>query len=236
MISKALLVVCWSRSTVEALKKDLLLIAPENRPIAKHFPEGRQVSPIIRRSEAVLTPQLDPKQSLESETIIEEWAVGVHEWLGLVSLQSPRILKGDNVDPFLSRYHVPRLDDASQHEATNQIILAWKGLIPQTWVRSLLVETKYVYLHASLKDRINVMQRTDLHTVLLRSEMTKTPTISSRCQHTPSTILLKRNLMTTLSCAPGASPPPHQKQNVEGRSSCSRLPIDGLPGGVNMAS
>ena len=102
----------------------------------------REVMVENRRSEGVLTPQIDPSEALKSEADFEEWSLGVYEWLGLVSLQSERVLQKDEVDPFLSRYRVPSLEDASS--TANLVTLSWQGLIPMKWVRSVLIALKYV--------------------------------------------------------------------------------------------
>ena len=112
------------------------------QPIAKHHPLTRKSIPNTRRTDAVLVPPLDPTNALKSSDDSEIWALETYEWLGLVSLQSPRILADDSIDSFLSRYKIP--DHTSRGEATNLRVLTWKGLIPATWVRSLIIELRYV--------------------------------------------------------------------------------------------
>ena len=72
----------------------------------------------------------------------EDWAIEVHEWLGLVSLQSPRIREDDEIDPYLSRYSVPDLESA---EPANLVTLRWSGFIPSHWIKGLFIELWYDY-------------------------------------------------------------------------------------------
>ena len=88
------------------------------------------------KSEAVLIPSPVSGDSLRLEDEIGPWALDIYEWLGLVALQSPRILKADDVDPYLSRYQVSQ--DQTNTDATNLIMLSWRAFIPSVWVRSLL--------------------------------------------------------------------------------------------------
>ena len=117
--------------------------ASDNAALTKHSPEVRDVPATQGRSEAALLPQLDPTQSLQNEFDFEHWSLGVYEWLGLASLHSPRILKGNGVDAFLSRYRVPDFERTLDFPTTNVISSSWRGLIPNAWVRDLLVQLVY---------------------------------------------------------------------------------------------
>lgn len=110
--------------------------APESAPIAKHLPVTRTISPKESRSEAVLLPCLHPTKATDSDDMFKYWALDIYEWLSLVSLDSPRVLAGDDIDPYLSRYQAP--ENESDAGATCRMIkLSWKGLIPNKWVRHL---------------------------------------------------------------------------------------------------
>ena len=80
----------------------------------------------------------------ESSTDFEEWSIDIHEWLGMVSLQSPRVTRGHDVDPFISRYRVPIDNDGTTTPAIAINIITWRGLIPSSWVQILLVRLQYV--------------------------------------------------------------------------------------------
>ena len=92
-----------------------------------------------RRNEGVLTPPLRVDAKAVDDLDFDLWALDTFEWLGLVSLQSPRVFKNDNIDSYLSQYSVPGTQGA---DATNLIILAWRSLVPSTWIRTLFVELR----------------------------------------------------------------------------------------------
>lgn len=62
----------------------------------------------------------------------------MYEWLSLVRLQSPRVMAGDNIDPYLSRYQVPDDDDKAVDAKFSMI--RWQGFLTADWVRQLLVD------------------------------------------------------------------------------------------------
>ncbi|KJX96992.1 ribonuclease p protein subunit [Zymoseptoria brevis] len=64
-------------------------------------------------------------------------AAEVLEWLSLGMLRSPRILKEDDVDVFLSRYRVP--NDAGEPREQDLVRLQWRGLIPPTFAHKILL-------------------------------------------------------------------------------------------------
>ena len=63
----------------------------------------------------------------------------IYEWLSLVGLQSPRVVLGDAIDPYLSRYQVP--NDNSEN-TMNLVTLTWTGFLPAQWVRGLFAELR----------------------------------------------------------------------------------------------
>ena len=109
------------------------------RPIAKHYPVPHICSPHLATSQAVLVPNLAHSHRASSYYELEHWSLETYEWLSLVAAGSPRVLRGDTVDPFLSRYQVP---DANAEKSLNLVTLTWIGLIPATWIRALLLELK----------------------------------------------------------------------------------------------
>ena len=109
--------------------------APE--PIDKHHPSRVSCLPTSIRTPAVLVPGLStPPTHTVSSSDFEEWALEMHEWLGLVALQSPRVQANVSIDPYLCRYQVPNHEDAI---ATDLVIMGWTGFLPAEWVRSLFV-------------------------------------------------------------------------------------------------
>ncbi|KAF8422065.1 ribonuclease P 40kDa subunit-domain-containing protein [Tirmania nivea] len=64
----------------------------------------------------------------------KEWALDIHEWLGMVAIDADRIKANDTVDPYLSTYQVPNPSKNPQKVTR----LRWRGMIPagfihQTW-------------------------------------------------------------------------------------------------------
>ena len=109
------------------------------RPIAKHYPVPHICSPHLATSQAVLVPDLGHSHHASPYYEFEHWCLETYEWFSLVAAGSPRVLRGDIVDPFLSRYQVP---DANAEKSLNLVTLTWIGLIPATWIRALFMELK----------------------------------------------------------------------------------------------
>lgn len=82
---------------------------------------------------------LDHNKSLGSNDSFEDWALDTHEWLGLVAVDSPRILKGDSIDPFLSRYEIPGNNSGA---ILNMVTLTWTGFIPADKIRALFIDIR----------------------------------------------------------------------------------------------
>ncbi len=84
----------------------------------------------------MLLPTLNPIVAVTSDDEFHHWALEIYEWLSLVSLESPRILAGDDIDPYLSRYQAP--ENVSDSGTTcNMVTLSLKGLIPHKCVMHL---------------------------------------------------------------------------------------------------
>lgn len=106
-------------------------------PLAAHHPLHFPVSPTITRSEAVKVPPLTTSAADPGDP---DWALETHEWLDMVALQSPRVQASDSIDPYLSRYRVPDVDNA---ETYNLVSVSWKGFIPSEWIRGLFIQLWY---------------------------------------------------------------------------------------------
>lgn len=109
------------------------------RPIAKHYPVTHICSPRLTTSPPVLVPNLAHSDCASSHDQFEQWSLETYEWLSLVAAGSPRVLRGDTVDPFLSRYQVP---DANDGKSLNLVTLTWVGLIPPGWITALFMVLK----------------------------------------------------------------------------------------------
>lgn len=77
---------------------------------------------------------------MKSDEDFQDWSLETYEWLSLVGIESPRVLVGDSVDPFLSRYQLssPRGDSPENLKALNMVSTTWTGFLPAQWIRSLL--------------------------------------------------------------------------------------------------
>lgn len=116
--------------------------ADENkRPVAKHHPLVKHVSPHKTLINAVLVPNISSAQEVGLDEDFEEWALQLNEWLGLVGIESPRVVAGDSIDPYLSRYNIP-FSKGDSLQPRNMIRLTWFGLLPSPWIRRLFIEIR----------------------------------------------------------------------------------------------
>lgn len=85
----------------------------------------------------VVTP---PQSSLGNggKLDLEEFATDMYEWLSLVRLDSPRISAGDKIDPYLSRYSVPKVQGDPKPATLCKV--SWQGFIDPNWTRQVLVD------------------------------------------------------------------------------------------------
>ena len=107
--------------------------------IGKHHPTIMEGNPTDSDFQHILIPPIsqvfsDFGAATGSDTVNTEAAYEVTEWLGLVVLQSPRVLRGDNIDSYLSRYVVPE----GSIQVSSVRIINWQGLISARWVTEML--------------------------------------------------------------------------------------------------
>ena len=107
--------------------------------IGKHHPTIMEGNPTDSSFQHVLTPPFsqifsDFNTATVSDTVNAEAAYEITEWLGLVLLQSPRVLRGDNIDSYLSRYVLPE----GSIQVSSVRIINWQGLISARWVTEML--------------------------------------------------------------------------------------------------
>jgi ribonucleases P/MRP protein subunit RPP40 len=79
---------------------------------------------------------MDEVRSQSWPAAVEDYCNEVSEWLGLVSLQSPRIAVDDKIDPYLSRYAVPQ-SESQQPQSTALVSLRWQGVMTSRWISQL---------------------------------------------------------------------------------------------------
>jgi ribonucleases P/MRP protein subunit RPP40 len=107
-------------------------------PLSIHHPTMVDLEPTGRHNPAVRVPPLQPHDIGVDHSIadIGEWSHGVVEWFGLVSLESDRIQKNDEIDPHLCRWTFPA---GTTENASPIRVLQWKGMMHPDWVTQLLL-------------------------------------------------------------------------------------------------
>lgn len=110
----------------------------ELSPIAKHHPITC-VSQFTAKNKAVVTPSFSLFSMAEAAAsdIDEEDHLALLEWLSLVVLESPRVLRNDKIDPYLCQYEVPGGDRALE---TDIVVLSWRGFLTAEWITNLYSE------------------------------------------------------------------------------------------------
>ena len=85
----------------------------------------------------ILTPAFSAiAQDLDDmpEGELQEHLGSLLEWIAMVQINSPRVSKEDDVDPYLSRYSVPE-----NCEPFDLISVKWHGYISSRWVMKLFL-------------------------------------------------------------------------------------------------
>ncbi|PSS20126.1 hypothetical protein M430DRAFT_100089 [Amorphotheca resinae ATCC 22711] len=110
-------------------------LAPD--PLDIHFPTKVAVVPDITSEIKVNMPSLKPPTDTSSEygDDFKDFAVETHEWLSLISLNSPRVNPDDQIDSFLSRY-VPPGESTTR---SNLVKITWRGFLSPSWAHKLFV-------------------------------------------------------------------------------------------------
>lgn len=73
-----------------------------------------------------------------NRTELEDFSTESYEWLSLIRLGSPRVASNDVIDPYLSRYRIPKTDEAG--DKVQVCTISWKGFFSPDWFRQLLVD------------------------------------------------------------------------------------------------
>lgn len=132
-------------SSVESLEEG-------REPISKHAPWIHKIEPTVEKLDCILVPNI--LSGAFTGLYGEDESLELLEWLHMLSLKSPRLDKGDSIDPHLSRYEVP---DLGQGVAAKTIIcVKLRGFITPTFVRDLFIAIKSRGLKS--KGRINGTQ------------------------------------------------------------------------------
>jgi ribonuclease P/MRP protein subunit RPP40 len=108
------------------------LQALKPNPLDIHFPTRVTISPEIIPNINVKEPCLKPPTKIPTEYDgdFEDFAVETHEWLSLISLDSPRIDPDDQIDSVLSRYMPP----GDSMKSSKLVKITWRGFVAPSWV------------------------------------------------------------------------------------------------------
>jgi ribonuclease P/MRP protein subunit RPP40 len=131
-------------------------LAEGKEPISKHSPWLHEVSPIVTTMRDVLVPEVSANDL--KGLYAEEDALDLLEYLHMLSLDSPRVAKGDDINPHLSRYEVPDLGNGVSSK--NMVRVRWKGFIPPAFVRDLFLAIRKEGFKG--KSKVNGTQDTDV--------------------------------------------------------------------------
>ena len=114
--------------------------------LAPHHPFHHKSAPVETHIQSVVVPDIATLMpSLPPSTTFGEESLEILEWLSLVSIDSPRVREGDDIDPFLCRYNVPEIEGIHGRTHVMDLVrITWKGLLTAQWVRNLWLEVVYV--------------------------------------------------------------------------------------------
>lgn len=114
-----------------------LYTAPNDDLLKEHSPSSATANINITNDSNASMPKLNPPISTEpsARDDFEDFTTELYEWLSLVRLESPRILTGDQIDPYLSRYEVP-----GGGQQTKICKISWQGFFPPSWSHRTLMD------------------------------------------------------------------------------------------------
>ncbi|TGO64571.1 hypothetical protein BOTNAR_0086g00110 [Botryotinia narcissicola] len=107
-------------------------------PLSLHHPNKITCIPKASGDYQVKRPKFKPpvENNRNYDEDFREYAAEIHEWLSLISLESPRVNSTDKIDPFLSRYDPPIGSD----EAEELVKITWTGFISPTWAHNTFIQ------------------------------------------------------------------------------------------------
>lgn len=79
-----------------------------------------------------------------------QYIAGLEEWISLVCLGSPRVVAGDNPNPFICRYDLPvheggganGQETAAESNVTDVVHLRWRGFVPAPFALQVMLAAK----------------------------------------------------------------------------------------------
>ncbi|KAA8567140.1 hypothetical protein MFRU_007g02360 [Monilinia fructicola] len=107
-------------------------------PLSPHHPHKIICTPKVLSDIQVKRPAFKPATESNSnhDGDFQDFAIEIHEWLSLISLESPRINSTDNVDRFLSRYDPPESSGITEE----LVKVTWTGFISPSWAHSTFIQ------------------------------------------------------------------------------------------------
>ena len=124
--------------TVSWLFYDLKGTTDEPAAISVHEPKVRKVEPVTETMDAVIVPEIP--QDMQQDDY--EIATDLLEWTSLALCGSPRIQQHDDIDPYLSRYHVPETTSqraTAEASTVNLVKISWHGFIPSIFAKDIFL-------------------------------------------------------------------------------------------------
>jgi ribonuclease P/MRP protein subunit RPP40 len=101
--------------------------------LAAHAPTIKVLEPSPTPLPQTLCPSFQLSEDISEEDVRDESAE-LLEWLSLATSRSPRVQKGDSVDPFLCRYR-----PAENTTPVDLVHYQWRGFAPSAFVLKVLL-------------------------------------------------------------------------------------------------
>jgi ribonuclease P/MRP protein subunit RPP40 len=109
----------------------------ESGPITEHYPQVKVVQPIVSHLSDLIVPFDVDHKDIIADPVYEEELL---EWIGLATMDSPRIGNKDDIDRFLCRYDLSESFSAEDQEEAipqNLVRLRWHGFASAKFVREI---------------------------------------------------------------------------------------------------
>jgi ribonuclease P/MRP protein subunit RPP40 len=114
--------------------------------LAAHAPTIKVLEASPQPLPQTLCPSFQLSENTDDENAREE-AAELLEWLSLTMMRSPRVQKGDSVDPFLCRYR-----PAEGCTPVDLVHYQWRGFAPATFVLKVLLAVMKASSSAAAED------------------------------------------------------------------------------------